>query len=618
MPIVTDWTNLVPLSDITGPQGPQGSQGNQGYQGTQGYQGYQGYQGTQGNQGYQGSQGAQGVGGTVANYGQFYSTQNQTAASANTGYAVTFNNTDIHNNVQLATGSQSRVQVLTAGTYNFQFSIQFKNTASSIYNAYVWFRKNGTDVPASDSVFAITSSHGSVDGQSIAALNLMLNMNANDYVELIWSTQNTAVSLEYLAGSSSDSNPATPSAIFTADQLAYSGPQGAQGPQGPQGIISDVPQDNLPYVRQYAGSNYVWTDLNSATSTSDLEFNSVHSLGDLSVDGTSNLGDVNVSGTFSINSVAQNFGTAAYKDIPATGDASTSQVVYGTDTRLTNARTPVLTGTNTWTNAQTFTANATLNGTNNTAPSQTAASTSSLITRDLCDVNPLWSLNRVMPMGSYSYGNSNGSAGANYTNGGANFSCNAVNSAYGRATLFRGINNAISLSGGGINFSRPISVSCRFAASDMGTSGGGNLLRLVVGSNGGTPPTANSNALSARGFGVEFGYNTAINQCRIFVHDGTNYNVSSWYSTGIAAGSYANYHVILSSDGTGNVSLYLSAANAGTALARPSTTAVLTRANGPTGSGSNSFGYVDIVAVTAAAANASLSAIYFGGWIDAQ
>ncbi len=32
-------------------------------------------------------------------------------------------------------------------------------------------------------------------------------------------------------------------------------------------------------------------------------------------------------------------GTASEKDIPASGDATTGQVVYGTDTRLTNART---------------------------------------------------------------------------------------------------------------------------------------------------------------------------------------------------------------------------------------------------------------------------------------
>jgi hypothetical protein len=57
-------------------------------------------------------------------------------------------------------------------------------------------------------------------------------LNANDYVELIWSADSTQVSLGYSAASSSDSNPSTPSAIFTAEQLAYSGPQGYQGYQG--------------------------------------------------------------------------------------------------------------------------------------------------------------------------------------------------------------------------------------------------------------------------------------------------------------------------------------------------------------------------------------------------
>lgn len=42
------------------------------------------------------------------------------------------------------------------------------------------------------------------------------------------------------------------------------------------------------------------------------------------------------------NSIANKptLGTAAAKNIPATGDASVTEVVYGTDTRLTNARTP--------------------------------------------------------------------------------------------------------------------------------------------------------------------------------------------------------------------------------------------------------------------------------------
>jgi hypothetical protein len=40
------------------------------------------------------------------------------------------------------------------------------------------------------------------------------------------------------------------------------------------------------------------------------------------------------------NTQVSGLGTASTKDVPATGDASTSQVVYGTDTRLTNSRTP--------------------------------------------------------------------------------------------------------------------------------------------------------------------------------------------------------------------------------------------------------------------------------------
>ena len=40
------------------------------------------------------------------------------------------------------------------------------------------------------------------------------------------------------------------------------------------------------------------------------------------------------------NTQVSGLGTASTKDVPATGDASTSQVVYGTDTRLTNTRTP--------------------------------------------------------------------------------------------------------------------------------------------------------------------------------------------------------------------------------------------------------------------------------------
>lgn len=45
------------------------------------------------------------------------------------------------------------------------------------------------------------------------------------------------------------------------------------------------------------------------------------------------------------NTAVSGLGTASTKNIPATGNASTSEVVYGTDTRLTDSRTPTGTAT---------------------------------------------------------------------------------------------------------------------------------------------------------------------------------------------------------------------------------------------------------------------------------
>jgi hypothetical protein len=52
------------------------------------------------------------------------------------------------------------------------------------------------------------------------------------------------------------------------------------------------------------------------------------------------LATVATSGSYSDLSSKPTLGTAAAKDIPASGNASSTQVVYGTDTRLTDARTP--------------------------------------------------------------------------------------------------------------------------------------------------------------------------------------------------------------------------------------------------------------------------------------
>jgi hypothetical protein len=166
-------------------------------------------------------------------WGSFWSTQNQTAASTTTAYVVTLNNTDPDSN-GVSVVSNSRVTHAFAGVYNLQFSVQFLNNANQDANTNVWFRKNGTDITDSSSQVTVPGQHGGGSGQIILALNYMLTLAANDYIELVWQTENTNVSLEYLAAGTTPTTPRTPSVIFTSQQVMYT----QVGPTGPSGVIA--------------------------------------------------------------------------------------------------------------------------------------------------------------------------------------------------------------------------------------------------------------------------------------------------------------------------------------------------------------------------------------------
>ena len=150
-------------------------------------------------------------------YGAFQDSTDQSAASTTTAYAVTFNTTDFSKGISVVSSSQITVE--SAGVYNFQFSIQLANADSQIQDVDIWFRKNGTDIVGSNSKFSINEKHGSVNGHLIAALNFYVQLVANDYVQLMWATTNTSVTIEQLAAQTSPTRPATPSAIMTVNKV---------------------------------------------------------------------------------------------------------------------------------------------------------------------------------------------------------------------------------------------------------------------------------------------------------------------------------------------------------------------------------------------------------------
>jgi len=147
-------------------------------------------------------------------YGAFQDSTDQVAANTTTAYAITFDTTDFSNGVTLS--NSSRLNVVTAGLYNCQFSIQFKNTTNDTQDVDVWFRKNGTNIAKSNSRFGLAPRKSAGDpSHTVAALNFFVDMAENDYIEIMWRPSDTGVSIEHYGTSTTPTRPAVPSVIAT-------------------------------------------------------------------------------------------------------------------------------------------------------------------------------------------------------------------------------------------------------------------------------------------------------------------------------------------------------------------------------------------------------------------
>lgn len=177
--------------------------------------GITGTSGTSGSSGVNGSSGSSGSSGTSGlssfRYGSFYSTQDQTLAKDAVG-PLTFNNTDLSNGVSVV--SNSRITIANAGVYNLQFSAQIHHIGGggSGETINVWFSKNGVDIADSNTRYTVTSS----TKYSVAALNFFVNASAGDYYEIVWSTDNANIVIEY---EPAGVHPAIPSVILTVNQI---------------------------------------------------------------------------------------------------------------------------------------------------------------------------------------------------------------------------------------------------------------------------------------------------------------------------------------------------------------------------------------------------------------
>jgi len=156
---------------------------------------------------------------TITNraYGEFYSTQDQTAA-ANTPTAIAFNNSDPLN-AGITVASNSRITFAAAGDYDVYFNLQLINTENADHEVTVWLKLNGSDIANSATRIVVPAS--GVGGTGFFDFNKLLRVTAGQYVEVFWAPEDADVSLSYEAAEPSTpfARPAIPSAVLNAIRI---------------------------------------------------------------------------------------------------------------------------------------------------------------------------------------------------------------------------------------------------------------------------------------------------------------------------------------------------------------------------------------------------------------
>jgi hypothetical protein len=140
-------------------------------------------------------------------YGAFQYNTTVTPVAADTAYVFPIGTVDFSNIVTV--GSTSRIIIGAAGIYNLQFSVQVANADNQEHVAYVWLRKNGTDVTASMGRITVIKS-----GSLIAGWNYYIDSaNTTDYYEIAYAVSDTSVTFPTYAATAF--GPSTASLITT-------------------------------------------------------------------------------------------------------------------------------------------------------------------------------------------------------------------------------------------------------------------------------------------------------------------------------------------------------------------------------------------------------------------
>jgi len=146
--------------------------------------------------------------------GLFFNTADQTLAAINTGYPITFNQTYLNNFVALQAASTSKIEVAVGGVYNFQLSAQLKSTNASGKDVQIWIKRNNITIGYSGHRYTVEGS----DNHFNVSWNFDIDLAANEYIEMYWGADDTAVTMEAIPASAP--YPAVASVVMAVNFIA--------------------------------------------------------------------------------------------------------------------------------------------------------------------------------------------------------------------------------------------------------------------------------------------------------------------------------------------------------------------------------------------------------------
>lgn len=155
---------------------------------------------------------------TVYDYGSFYDTAKQAASAVSSATAIKFSFDGLLNNITVmpnTSGNPTKITVLHAGVYMVQYAIQIIKLDVGVDELSLWIRRNG-------SAYINTNTNFNISGSGIKNLlagNYLVDLGANDYIELYFSVKNISSVATGTTAQTSPSRPATPSAYIILNRV---------------------------------------------------------------------------------------------------------------------------------------------------------------------------------------------------------------------------------------------------------------------------------------------------------------------------------------------------------------------------------------------------------------